>query len=311
MQPPHRPHRLLLACLAVVAVAAAGAWLGRLHWLGDILALVVDYYLASAILLLVVFGRRRAWRLAGVAAMVVGLSGAQLVTHPAVAPVAAPDSERALRLMVYNIYHLNDDLEAVVETVRRYDPDVVFLMEYSDAVQGRIEGAFADYPHRLIRPSRFTMGLALFSRLPIAAAEVHRAEETRIPVFEVRLLAGGAPFTFVGGHPWPPQPQWGALHRSQMEAITSVAASAEAPLVVAGDFNAAPWSHTVRELAERGEVRLVRRQLDLSKTFYPLPGFGLPLDHVLVSDGWQVLAIEYGPPGGSDHAPLIVDLRLD
>lgn len=304
------PHRLLLACLAVVGIAAAGAWLGRLHWLGDILALVVDYYLASAMLLLVVFGRRRAWRWAGAATMVVVLSGAQIVTHPGMAPVASPGHEPTLRLMVYNIYHLNDDLDAVVATVRRYDPDVVFLMEYSDAVQGRIEGAFTDYPHRLIRTSRLTMGLALFSRLPIEAAEVLRAEETRIPVFEVRLLADDKSFTFVGGHPWPPQLQWGALHRSQMEAITRVAAAAEPPLLVAGDFNAAPWSHTVRELAERSEVRLVRRQLDLTKTFYPFPGFGLPLDHVLVSDTWQVLALEYGPPGGSDHAPLIVDLRL-
>jgi endonuclease/exonuclease/phosphatase (EEP) superfamily protein YafD len=310
MQHSHRPHRLLLVALAVVGVAAVGAWLGSLHWLGDILALVVDYYVVAATLLLVAFGWRRAWRWAAIAAVIVGLSGAQLVSHHAVAPVASPDSERTLRLMVYNIYHLNDDLDAVVETVRRYNPDIVFLMEYSDAVQGQIEPAFADYPHRLIRTSRLTMGLALFSRLPIEAAEVHRAEETRIPVFEVRLVADGAPFTFVGGHPWPPQLQWGALHRSQMEAITRVAASAEAPLVVAGDFNAAPWSYTIGELAERAQVRLVRRQLDLSKTFYPFPGFGLPLDHVLVSNEWQVLAMEYGAPGGSDHAPLIVDLRL-
>lgn len=95
-----------------------------------------------------------------------------------------------------------------------------------------------------------------------------------------------------------------------MAAITRVAASAEPPLVVAGDFNAAPWSHTVRDLAARSDVRLVRRGLDFTKTFRPISGFGLPLDHLLVSDAWQVLALEYGPPGGSDHTPLIVDLRL-
>lgn len=307
---PRRTHRLLVASLLALGLAAAGAWLGRLHWLGDILALVTDYYVFAALLLLIALVWGRAWRWASIAVVVVSLSGAQLASHPGVAPAASPDPEQGLRLMVYNIYHLNDDLDAVVATVRRYNPDLVFLMEYSDAVQERIEGAFADYPHRLIRTSRLTMGLALFSRLPIAAAEVHRAEETRIPVFEVRLLAGDKSFTFVGGHPWPPQLQWGALHRSQMEAITRVAAAAEPPLLVAGDFNAAPWSHTVRELAERSEARLVRRQLDLSKTFYPFPGLGLPLDHVLVSDGWQVLAMEYGPPGGSDHAPLIVDLHL-
>ncbi len=310
MQHPHRSHPLLLAGLAVVGLATVGAWLGRLHWLGDILALVVDYSLAAALLLLLAFGWRRAWHWAGIAVMMVGLAGAQIASYPHVEPLAPPAAERTVRLLVYNLYHLNPDLDAVVATVQRYDPDIVFLMEYSEAVQGQIEGAFADYPHRLIRPSRLTMGLALFSRLPIEAAEIHRAEETRIPIFEARLVAGGAPFTFVGGHPWPPQLQWGALHRSQMEAITRVAASAEPPLVVAGDFNAAPWSHTVRELAERGEVRLVRRGLDVSKSFHPLPGFGLPLDHVLVSDAWQVLALEYGPPGGSDHAPLVVDLHL-
>jgi endonuclease/exonuclease/phosphatase (EEP) superfamily protein YafD len=167
-------------------------------------------------------------------------------------------------------------------------------MEYSDAVQQRIEPAFADYPHRLIRTSRLTMGLALFSRLPIEGAEVHRGEETRIPVFELRLRTDDGAFTFVGGHPWPPQLQWAGLHRSQMEAITRVAAAAAPPLVVAGDFNAAPWSHTMRELAEHSQVRLVRRGLDLTKTFYPLPGFGLPLDHVLVSDGWRVLTLDLG-----------------
>lgn len=100
---------------------------------------------------------------------------------------------------------------------------------------------------------------------------------------------------FVGGHPWPPQLQWGGLHRSQMEAITRVAAAAAPPLVVAGDFNAAPWSHTVGELAERGGVRPVRRSLDVSKTFFPFPGVGLPLDHVLVSDA-KLLAVRNRVP---------------
>jgi endonuclease/exonuclease/phosphatase (EEP) superfamily protein YafD len=310
MQHVHRPHRLLLAGLAIVGLAIVGAWLGRIHWLGDLLALVVDYALAVALLLLLAFAWRRAWRWVGIAAIIVGLAGAQLASYPRVALVAPPDAERSVRLLIYNLYHLNPDLDAVVATVRHYDPDVVFLMEYSNAVQGQIEGAFAAYPHRLIRPSRFTMGLALFSRLPIEGAEVHRAEETRIPVFEVRLLADGEPFTVVGGHPWAPQPQWGALHRSQMEAITRVVAAAAPPLIVAGDFNAAPWSHTMRKLAERANARPVVRGRGLTKTFRPVPGFGLPLDHVLVSREWEVLALEYGPPGGSDHVPLIVDLRL-
>ena len=36
----------------------------------------------------------------------------------------------------------------------------------------------------------------------------------------------------------------------------------------------------------------------------------LPLDHVLVGTGIGVLATRVGPPLGSDHLPLIVDLAL-
>lgn len=307
--PARWPHRAVAACFVIVGAASGGAWLGGIHWLGDILALAVDYYIVAALLLLIL-ARGRVWRWTAIAAVIVVLGGAQLIGHPRVAPLGPPAVERSLRLLVYNIYYLNEDLDAVVAVVRQYNPDVVFLMEYSDAVQERIEPAFADYPYRLIRPSRLTMGLALFSRIPIEAAEVHRNEQTRIPIYEARLRAGDRPFSFVGGHPWPPQLRWGALHRSQMQAITEVAAGAAPPLLVAGDFNAAPWSYTMRRLAEQGQVLPIRRSFDLTKTWRPLPGFGLPLDYVLVSDEWQVLAQEYGPLGGSDHVPMIVDLRL-
>jgi endonuclease/exonuclease/phosphatase (EEP) superfamily protein YafD len=305
-----RADRLLMTMLLACGLAVAGAWLGGLHWLGDSLALFVDYYLVAILLLLIALVWRRVWYGAGLATLLLALAAAQLGSYPHIAPAASPPAERSVRLLVYNIYHLNSDLDAVIATVHRYDPDMVFLMEYSDSVQSRIEDAFDTYPHRLIRTSRFTMGLALFSRLPIESAEIHRAEATRIPIFEARLRADGRPFSFVGGHPWAPQPQWAGLHRDQMEAITQVAERAAHPLIVAGDFNAAPWSYTMQRLAERGQLRLIRQPFSLAKSWQPLPGVGLPLDHVLVSEGWELLAQEYGPLGGSDHVPLIVDLQL-
>lgn len=108
---PRQLHGLLVTSVLALGLAAAGAWLGRLHWLGDILALATDYYVFAALLLLLTFVWGRAWRWAAIAIVVVSLSGAQLASHSAVAPAASPDPERALRLMVYNIYHLNDDLD--------------------------------------------------------------------------------------------------------------------------------------------------------------------------------------------------------
>ncbi|NJM05755.1 endonuclease/exonuclease/phosphatase family protein [Candidatus Gracilibacteria bacterium] len=295
----------------IVGIAAVGAWLGPLHWLGDILALVIDYYFLLAGLLLLLALWQRRWRAVGLAATILVLTSVQLTSHPRVTPAALPQGARELRVLVYNIYYLNEDLDAVVASVKASDADIVFLMEYSEAIHEQIGAAFADYPYQLIRPSRFTMGLALLSRLPFEATEVHRNEETRIPIYEVRMRLNGDPFTLVGGHPWPPQLRWGALHRSQMAAISQVAAQATAPRLIVGDFNAVPWSYTIRQLVEQADVLPIRQPVDLTKTWRPLPFFGLPVDHVLVSPEWQVLVQSYGAPGGSDHVPMIVDLALN
>jgi endonuclease/exonuclease/phosphatase (EEP) superfamily protein YafD len=311
--PPRTFYQSAVAfCTIAITLAVLGAQLGAYHWAGDLLALGVDSWLWNALFALVAYVRARNWRWAALAMAALFLGGSQLAstTHAMTAPSAAARVAPDVRILVYNIYYQNPDLAAVVAEVKRHDPDVVFLMEYSYDVQQRIEASFVDYPYRLIQPSRFTMGLALFSRIPFDETEVHRAEATRIPVYQVRMRIDGRPFTLVGGHPWPPQPQWGQLHRDQMLEITRVAAGVSDPLIVAGDFNAAPWSFIMRQLGERAAVRQARPQFDLSKTWFLAPFVGLPLDHVLVSDAWQVLAHTYGAPGGSDHVPLVVDLCL-
>jgi endonuclease/exonuclease/phosphatase (EEP) superfamily protein YafD len=158
------------------------------------------------------------------------------------------------------------------------------------------------------------MDLAVFSRFPLTSTTIDRTEATRIPIFEVQVDVAGQPLNLVGGHPWAPQPQWAQLHRDQMAEITRVAVqackSSLIPLIVVGDFNATPWSYTMRQLAEQAEVRHIRQAFDLSKTWYLFPLAGLPIDHVLVSPTLQVIEQQYGDPTGSDHLPIVVDLRL-
>ncbi len=303
-------HTFLVCCVLAIGSASTGAWLGRWHWFGDILALGVAVYRLLALLLLLVFLYQRTWRRVAVACGILLLTSYQIMSYPHVAPEPQPAIERSLRLLVYNIYHQNEDLDAVVDLINQTNPDVIFFMEYSYAIQQHIEASFAAYPYRLIQPSRLTMGLALFSRVPIETAEVYRNEATRIPVYHVQMQLAGQSVSFVGGHPWPPWPQWGALHRSQMLEIIRVARNASPPLIVAGDFNAVPWAYTMRHLATSAEVRPIWHDSVLPGTWQLIPGVGLAIDHVLISTEWQVLAQQYGSPGDSDHVPLIVDLQL-
>jgi endonuclease/exonuclease/phosphatase (EEP) superfamily protein YafD len=310
MHTKRSPHTFLVVLTLILGAASIIARFGAFHWIGDALALTVDYYVWIVLLLLVVFVVSRAWRWVVVAGMIVLLNGWSLTDYARAEQNTPADENRTLRVLMYNIYHLNNDLDGVVAEIKRYNPDIIFLLEYSEAIQPQIEPAFAEYPYQLIRPSRFTMGLALFSRIPFEKAEIHRFDATRIPIYEAQMIINGKPDTFVGGHPWPPQPQWGQLHRNQMLEITGIASRAATPLIVAGDFNAAPWSYTMQNLSMSADVRNIRRQFDVTKTWFPTPFFGLPLDHILVSDEWQVLNYQYGDRGSSDHVPIIIDLLL-
>ena len=309
-------HRVLVSLTTIFGLLTAVGLLKRFHWSGDLVALVIDYLFGALLLVLLGFLRTKRWRWAAVVAILLAMNGIELINYEAITePVSAVSNSAqngpTTRVMIYNTYHQNPDLDAVVAEVRKFDPDLFFLMEYSDAIQAQIESEFVDYPHQLIRTSRQTMGLALFSRLPFDETEIHRFAETRIPIFQAVVRVGDTPFTFVGGHSWPPQPRWGQLHRDQVASITRVASQSTHPLIVAGDFNASQWSYAVQDMGRQAGVANILRPFDLTKTSSPVPLIGLPIDHVLLSDEWVVTNIEYGDKGGSDHKPIVVDLRLE
>ncbi|NOK59532.1 MAG: hypothetical protein GFH27_549285n56 [Chloroflexi bacterium AL-W] len=295
----------------VTGIASVTARLGMLHWLGDIFALLIDTYFWLSLAGLIGFVLLRKWRWTSVAGLIFAFNASSLIGYLPINQRADASSQRDVRLFVYNMYYDNNALNAVLDEIEAHDPDVVFLMEYSYAIQQEIESRFTDYPYRVIEPSRITMGLALFSRIPLGETHVHRFAETRIPIYQIEMEIAEQPVTLVGGHPWPPIGRWGQLHRDQMADITAIAAQSSGPLIVAGDFNASQWSYAVQNLAQMSRVEDARYGFGFQKTWSLNPLFGLPLDHVLVSEEWTVTDYFQGDAGGSDHVPLIVDLRLE
>lgn len=301
---------VVCALVVVAGVLTVLGRLGRVHWVFDWMALAHHYYLAFGLVLLLILLWMRRWRWVVGAAVVVVMNGWLLAPYLPTASVAESESERTIRLLVYNMYFANWQLEQAVHDVELYEADIVFIMEYSFHIQEAIESHFSEYEYRLIEPSHGTTGLALFSHIPIAYAEVHQRRETRIPIFEVEFVDGERPFTLVAGHSWPPVPELGEMNRAQMGDITAVAAAAPHPLIVAGDFNASVWSYLVRNLANAAAVADAHRGYWFQPTWQLNPWLQLPLDHIFVSQEWQVLNYQHGGPGGSDHDILVVDLAL-
>ncbi|MEM8862664.1 MAG: endonuclease/exonuclease/phosphatase family protein [Chloroflexota bacterium] len=285
---------------------------GRLHWSADVAATFLDYFLLLLLISLVILAWRKQWLFFAVASLFFCWGIFDLFGF-ASAPIYA-DQNPAVRLMVFNVYFENQEVEAVQAEIERHDPDIIYLMEYPSNANPimRLE-LNDDYPYQLIEPSRFTMGTALYSKHPFVESKTHQFAGTRIPISEVLINVDGKQFVFVGGHPWPPLPPWGQLHREQLDDIIGVAESAlqlDVPLVVAGDFNTPPQAFMLNQLAQRVGVNQVRQQFDLRKTYSPFPAVFMSLDHVLVSEDIRVSDYSYAGSAGSDHVPIVVDFSI-
>ena len=84
------------------------------------------------------------------------------------------------------------------------------------------------------------------------------------------------------------------------------------PVLVAGDFNAAPWSHAVSRIADATDTAVAG---GLRFTFFiaPIrwaPSIAMPIDHILLPGGFSPAAIRVGPGPGSDHRSVVARLAL-
>jgi endonuclease/exonuclease/phosphatase (EEP) superfamily protein YafD len=130
----------------------------------------------------------------------------------------------------------------------------------------------------------------------------------------VSLADPAGPITVLGVHrAWPNRP-W--VYRPQMAALAQAVAKYPArQMIVAGDFNATPWSYALRD--EDRTLGLIRRTRALftwpadrvSHDKLPAPFAVLPIDHVYAGPGWATVRVERGPKLGSDHYPVVVTLR--
>lgn len=297
----------LILCLAVLASLAAPLHPAldsiahfRLH-LGALLALASLWVFARGL-------RRLA---AGGMCVVLAAMVSTAPFLPGVATTGAAAAPDPLRVIQFNARSDNAEISRAAAFIRAMKPDVILVEEARDGPGQIAEQLDGDYPVRVscLFPE-WKGGLLVFSRWPAIAGEPALCSaDSRLAA--VRLLVRGTPVTFASLHlKWP----WPVNQSGHIDRLSPLLAALPHPLVLGGDFNAAPWSHAVDRVAELTETRVAP---GYRPTWLPLtapdalrPLTGLPIDHVLVSGGIRIHAIRTGPSVGSDHLPVIADLVL-
>jgi len=307
------------------------AWLRMLVWFGLLLGAVLTglgwfaqwlpqldlvnnglpALAAGCLLLLVLALVLRDVRLIVVAGLLAAINVGLIFSgmHGAAAD-AAEGSKRFLRVVTFNLWFDNEDIDGVTAFLDETDADVAVLEEVRlPHLSALHSGLDARYPY-----SVGDFGIVIFSRYPIKAdGRVDRAgypEWIRLLARWVELDVNGTSVEIVGVHA--ARPFYPVLQEQDVTALTQFLLTRKLPLIVAGDFNMTPWTDQLKRLT-------YLTGLGRFNTFnftWPMRWRGYPIlpvvaiDNVFVSRDFARIATIPGPRLGSDHRPIIADIAL-
>ncbi len=218
-----------------------------------------------------------------------------------------------IRLLVANVFMDNTDTPKVYALAKKYQPDVVLVLEANKRWQSDLALMEASYPYRIFYPLENTYGMLLYARLPIRHHELRFLIQDDIPSVYVQFeLPSGQVVHFYGVHPMPPSPteHYRSTERdAELLLVGKEARNHHEPVIVAGDLNDVAWSHTTRLFQRISGLLDPRIGRGFFNTFHAHYFFlRWPLDHVFVSHHFRLRQIQRLPNCGSDHFPIFTAL---
>ncbi|MDP3340845.1 endonuclease/exonuclease/phosphatase family protein [Frigidibacter sp.] len=301
---------LCLSLLALVAgtVPVTLALLSPLGTMARVLDSVAPQMLGLALALALLAALLGAWRAGGVVAVLalalVGWFGLQHAQRSL--PLAA-DLQPNVRILFFNVLFDNTaNAERIAQAARESGADVLAFAE-SSALSAVLPSLRADYPY--MAGCERQCQTVVLSKVPLEptvpeagamAWGEHLASVTVTP-------PGAAPFTLVVAHKL--KPWFAGQVEFQDKQLRSRLNDVAGPLVLVGDFNAAPWSAPSRALIDATGLRAPR----LPVPTWPAEAgrFGVPIDNIFVRGGARLTDLApFGDDLGSNHRGLLAEVAI-
>jgi endonuclease/exonuclease/phosphatase (EEP) superfamily protein YafD len=302
----------------VLCVLTFAAYLGRLGWFLDVWShFRVQYLLGLAVcLVLLAVLRDRLFLVVAGACFVV--NAVEIVPWYFGANAAAADEDAPrLTLLCANVWNFNEEHERFLQLIKERDPDVVVVLEATREWVEALEPIADAYPYSEMHTRPDPFGIALYSRLPLEGARIVQYGSAGVPSIVASVKLGGETVTILATHPLPPRrPGPWRLRNEQLEAIAAARADFGERLIVAGDFNASPFSpclrHFVATMRRSGlALRFASKGHGIKPTWPTFNRlFFTPLDHIFVTGNLVVTDFRTGPYIGSDHLPIQATIAL-
>lgn len=305
-----------LGTLALIGLSAAG-WFQALHPLLDtathfrVLAMCA---LAVAVVVCFWF-RRPGW--AVMALVTIFISAVLTVPYlpgfkRGYATAQTAERFEQLDVVQMNLRFNNDRPDDAAGVLIAADPDVILLQEMTWNNRVVLERLKSTHPHQLACYTERVGSVAILSKLPFVEGGLSDCQR-----FEgyaaAQLVWQGKPFTVATFHSrWP----WPASQNEQIARLHGRFSTLPEPKLLAGDFNAAPWSEAVQRVARWSRTAVISGLIHSWGPRLAGPTTGNPwpmlaIDQTLVSDGVGPVSRERLGSGGSDHFAILTVVVFD
>ena len=222
-----------------------------------------------------------------------------------------------VKVLLANVLTSNPDPSRLLALIAEEKPDVVALLEVNRRWERQLSAALlGGHPHTLLSPREDNFGLAVFSRLPLADTGSPLFVDPELPSLEFTVSPSGRAddrIRILVTHPLPPGSADSTMRRDeQLDRIAVWTPRGDTPALVLGDLNATPWCPPLRRLLSGADLRTASSdQARFSHRTWPvpIPFLGIPLDHALLNSALTCTSFRAGPDIGSDHFPIIAELR--
>lgn len=220
---------------------------------------------------------------------------------------------KTFKIMQVNTLYLNHNTALLEEQIRQENPDIITVVEANDNFVTMFKALTDLYPHQDAHPRNDARGLAVLSKYPLEAVAVTAYAEPVTPAQTFSVTIHDKPIRFVSMHPYTPVRNLDKRDAHMAAIAKAYAAPQETPLVIAGDFNATPWSPAMKQFMRDTGLQNARQGRGILPTWprwLPHAFFRIPIDHVLVSDQLRVIDYKLGTDTGADHLPTITVIEF-
>lgn len=233
-----------------------------------------------------------------------------------------PQESADLRVLVANIRTRNRNYDLVLDLVKTKQPDIAIFIEVDNAWRQQLDELKNLLPYSSGDTDFRNLGILVYSNRAFQDLKTVSFGTERRASAIAQLQVKDRSVTLLATHPVTPiRPDLFHARNRQLDLITQYLATVDRPVILVGDLNMTMWSPYHRRLVNKTGLKNSRKGFGIlptwptQETFTGIQSklsslFTIPIDHCLVSDEFKTTNIDTGSRTGSDHKPLIVDLRL-